>query len=237
MFDELALDLGVLFDRRDPRSLVFPDELCLEQVLALLTAPALSPLWQEDETVGWIYQYFNDPDERKKMRDPKQGGSAAPRNSYELAVRNQFFTPRYVVEFLTDNTLGRTWYEMTEGQTRLKEQCRYLVRRPNEMFLAPGEESGQGSVASDQLDHQSEQTTDRRPLTTEELLKQPVYIPHRPLKDPREIRLLDPACGSMHFGLYAFDLFEVIYEEYWLMENRGQWRWPVASRRTFLTDH
>ena len=35
----------------------------------------------------------------------------------------------------------------------------------------------------------------------------------RPRLDPREILLLDPACGSMHFGLYAFDLFEVIYRE------------------------
>ena len=52
-------------------------------------------------------------------------------------------------------------------------------------------------------------------LSQEELLKQPVHISHRPLKDPREIRLLDPACGSMHFGLYAFDLFETIYEEAW----------------------
>jgi hypothetical protein len=216
MFDELALDLGVLFDRRDPRWLIFPDEQCLEQVLALLTAPALSHLWQEDETIGWLYQYFNDPADRKKMREQ----SAAPRNSHELAVRNQFFTPRYVVEFLTDNTLGRIWYEMTQGQTRLKEQCRYLVRQPTEIFLAPGEESGQGSVASDQLDHQSEQTTDHRPLTTEELLKQPVHIPHRPLKDPRTLLMLDPACGSMHFGLYAFDLFEVIYDEAWELEEK-----------------
>ena len=42
--------------------------------------------------------------------------SSAPRNSRELAVRNQFFTPRYVVEFLTDNTLGRLWYEMTRAR-------------------------------------------------------------------------------------------------------------------------
>lgn len=206
MFDELALDLGVLFDRRDPRLLVFPDEQCLEQVLALLTAPGLSNLWQEDETIGWIYQYFNDPEERKKMRDPKQGGSAAPRNSYELAVRNQFFTPRYVVEFLTDNTLGRIWYEMTQGQTRLKEQCRYLVCRPNEIFLKPGESAPEHSKHDD--------------LSQEDLLRQPVHIAHRPLKDPREIRLLDPACGSMHFGLYAFDLFEVIYDEAWELEER-----------------
>ena len=47
----------------------------------------------------------------------------------------------------------------------------------------------------------------------EELLKLPVYIPHRPKKDPREIRILDPACGSGHFLLYCFDLLLVIYEE------------------------
>ena len=52
-------------------------------------------------------------------------------------------------------------------------------------------------------------------LSQELLLRQPVLIPHRPAKDPREIRLLDPACGSMHFGLYAFDLFETIYAEAW----------------------
>ena len=27
--------------------------------------------------------------------------------------------------------------------------------------------------------------------------------------------MIDPACGSMHFGLYAFDLFEVVYDEAW----------------------
>ena len=123
---------------------------------------------------------------KKSMRD----ASDAPRNSRELAVRNQFFTPRYVVEFLTDNTLGRTWYEMTKGETRLADQCRYLVRRPTEIFLSYGEEAPQ----------QPEQEG----LSQDELLKQPVYIQHRPFKDPREIRLLDPACGSMHFGLYAF---------------------------------
>lgn len=51
MFDELALDLGVLFDRCDPRSLVFPDEQCLEEVLALLTAPALSHLSFNSRTI------------------------------------------------------------------------------------------------------------------------------------------------------------------------------------------
>jgi len=198
MFDELALDLGVLFDRMTPQSAVFPSERCMEDVLAELNKPELTHLWTEDETIGWVYQYFNPPEERKAMRDASQ----APRNSRELAVRNQFFTPRYVVEFLTDNTLGRIWYEMRKGSTALREECRYLVRRPNEVFLGPGEKA-------------PAEKDDETDLSQEELLKRPVYIEHRPKKDPRDLRILDPACGSGHFLLYAFDLLGQIYEEAW----------------------
>jgi hypothetical protein len=81
------------------------------------------------------------------MRDAAKGGP--PRDSRELAVRNQFFTPRYVVEFLTDNTLGRLWYEMTQGQTRLTEQCHYLVRRPTEIFLKPDESAPESAAGSE----------------------------------------------------------------------------------------
>jgi hypothetical protein len=316
LFDELAVDLGVLFDRSSPQGLLFPREPVLLELLKLLNAPDLDALWTEDETIGWIYQYYNDPAERKKMRDE----SAAPRNSRELAVRNQFFTPRYVVEFLTDNTLGRIWYEMTRGKTQLIEQCRYMVRRPKEIFLGdpaqaedaifgkPEEryspnppvaaafqgnltgipeavgweprwisvaippdqfekitgEPYRGLYEDDRLsqviraacaDEESPLLNDiplfwaalskftlgdhsrgysakmwqkswqrfvyavksklAEKQSQEDLLKEPVFIPHRSLKDPREIRMLDPACGSMHFGLYAFDLFEVIYDEAW----------------------
>ncbi len=68
---------------------MFPREAALLQVLTLINHAEIEPLWQEDETIGWIYQYFNSKEERKAMRDASQ----APRNSRELAVRNQFFTP------------------------------------------------------------------------------------------------------------------------------------------------
>jgi hypothetical protein len=231
LFDEFAVDLPVLFDRFSPQWRLFPRETALLKLLELINDPEIEPLWVEDETIGWSYQYFNSKEERQAMR----AASQAPRNSRELAVRNQFFTPRYVVEFLTDNTLGRIWYEMTQGQTGLKDTCLYLVQRPNEIFLAEGEEAPT----------QAESGTD---LSQEELLKQPVYITHRPLKDPREIKMLDPACGSMHFGLYAFDLFEQIYAEAWDLEERigSQALWRLAdleplhqtysNREAFLQD-
>lgn len=201
IFDEFTLDLSVLFDRFSAQGRLFPSSPVLLELLALVNDEEVAPLWSEDETIGWIYQYFNSVAERKKMRDASQ----APRNSRELAVRNQFFTPRYVVEFLTDNTLGRIWYEMTQGQTGLVDSCEYLVRRPNEVFLSKGETAPEQSEQED--------------LNQEELLKQTVYIEHRALKDPRDIKMLDPACGSMHFGLYCFDLFEKIYSEAWDLES------------------
>ncbi len=315
--DEIGREVGVLFNRHDSASLLWPARRALEDVLAKLNEPGLSGVWRADETIGWTYQYYNDPVERRKMRDE----SAAPRNSRELAVRNQFFTPRYVVEFLTDNTLGRIWYEMTRGESVLRDRCRYLVRRPNEVFLGnlsvishldeaapwvralilagnfqelpedptlaelsdlglaidgyaeiarvgrtwddfvathytPLVESGVlpggrplelwcvlFAYQRDVLRHGHYSDSDRAsgnavlrvlwPALRKMLLDspagagadgvdahRPIFVPYRPLKDPRTIRLLDPACGSMHFGLYAFDLFRVIYEEAWDLEEK-----------------
>src|SRR4051794_4500136 len=168
LFDEIGQEVGVLFDRRDPSSLIWPRRQALNELLEVLNEPQLASVWANDETIGWVYQYFNSSEERKHMRDASQ----APRNSRELAVRNQFFTPRYVVRFLVDNTLARTWWQMRGGDTRLTEICEFLV-----------------------LDNADE--------------------PVREKKDPRDLKILDPACGSGHFLLYAFDVLEAIYEEAW----------------------
>jgi len=189
-------EIGVLFAHNDPANVVYPPQLVLDEVLALINSEKLASIWTEDETIGWVYQYFTPKELRDKARE-----SPAPRNSYELAFLNQFYTPRYVVEFLTDNTLGRTWYEMHEGDTVLKDYCRYLVRRPNEIFMRDGEEAPEMGDTSH--------------LPQEELLQQTVFIPYRAYKDPRRLKILDPACGSGHFLLYCFDLLTIIYEEAW----------------------
>lgn len=175
VFDELAQDLPGLFDRYSPQGRLFPREAALLQVLNLINDADIAPLWSEDETIGWIYQYFNSAEERKAMRKASQ----APRNSRELAVRNQFFTPRYVVEFLVDNTLGRLWFNAKGGASGLRDRCQYLLVKPDETPQAATK-----------------------------------------LRDPRTLKLLDPACGSMHFGLYAFDLFVEIYREAWAWEQQ-----------------
>jgi len=200
----LSDEIGVLFNPNDPANRLYPRQKTLDEVLDLLNNGNIKAeetelreswpkIWSQDETIGWVYQYFTP----KELRDQVRKESAAPRNSYELAFRNQFFTPRYVVEFLTDNTLGRIWYEMRKGNTNLKHQCRYMVRRPNEVFLEDGENQPKGTQGRDDL-------------TQEELFTLPIHIPHRSKKDPRELKILDPACGSGHFLLYCFDLLLTI---------------------------
>jgi hypothetical protein len=169
----LSDEIGALFSQEDLASGLFPPHRTLEAVLELLNEEALKSVWAEDETIGWIFQYFTP----KELREQVRRESAAPRNSYEMAFRNQFFTPRYVVEFLVDNALGRTWYEMRGGETALAEGCRYLAKEERDKEQGPKAE--------------------RR----------------RPKKDPRRIKVLDPACGSGHFLLYCFDLLQTIYEE------------------------
>lgn len=181
LFDELSTEVKVLFDRRSPASILWPKRATFETLLEILNAAELASVWGEDETIGWVYQYFNSRDERKAMRKE----SRAPRNGRDLAIRNQFFTPRYVVQFLTDNTLGRTWYEMRAGGTALKTQCLHLIN-PRSLMSDAG----------------------------------------RPKKDPRDLRVLDPSCGSGHFLLYVFDLLLTIYEESWHDAN------PISSETT-----
>ncbi len=193
IFDELSTEVKVLFDRRDPASVLWPTKLAFDDLLAILNHADLAGIWSEDETIGWVYQFFNSGEERRKMRDESQ----APRNSRELAIRNQFFTPSYVVQFLCDNTLGRIWHGMRGGDTRLSAVCEYLVHHVD----------GDAEVNS---------------------------ADGRAMKDPRDIRIIDPACGSGHFLLYCFLLLLIIYEEAWADEASPE---SGATGRTLRADY
>lgn len=101
--DELGATVPLLFDRRLPVSAFVPSRTCVDRALELLNDPSVADVWAEPEALGWAYQFFNGDD----VREMREVSSQAPRTSRELAVRNQFFTPRYIVEWLVQNTLGR----------------------------------------------------------------------------------------------------------------------------------
>lgn len=152
--DELAADIPSLFDPRNPLLDLAMSEAVLSQVVEQAQAIP-TEVWAAPDALGWAYQFFNTGDERKEMRE----ASAAPRNSRELAVRNQFFTPSYVVEFLVQNGLGA---HLASGFPELVDELPLLVDVPTE----------------------------------------------RAEVDLKRVSALDPACGSGHFLLGAYDVLE-----------------------------
>ena len=105
--DELGATVPLLFDRRLPTSAFVPSRARVDDALAIINNADVAEAWGDPEALGWAYQFFNREGERQEMR----AASSAPRNSRELAVRNQFFTPGYVVDWLVQNTLGRRLHE------------------------------------------------------------------------------------------------------------------------------
>lgn len=170
MLEEVATTIPALRERSGKFDTLRASEGAVLELIGEMDALP-DDIWRSDETLGWIFQYFTPEERRKKARK----ASAAPRNSDELAFRNQFFTPDYVVRFLVQNTLGRLWLEMYP-ETALKEKWAYLV----EEGLEP-----------------------------------------RDYKDPREFRVIDPACGSGHFLLYSFEVLHDIYHEVYAHPERG----------------
>jgi hypothetical protein len=189
--------IGVLFDPDSESSVVWPRHNALRQAIQMINdLPA--EIWAEDEIVGWVYQFYN---AEEKVRIRKRG---KPRLPAEVAVINQFFTPRWVVKFLVDNTLGRLWLEMHPDSERVRTKCDYLVPEP----LAGEDSSGVKRQTSFTLDPDSP-------------INNPAATPRRAPKPVTEIRLIDPACGTMHFGHYAFEVFQEMYLE---SLERG---WPI----------
>jgi len=133
--DELAHDVPRLFDPRNPLLALRPPPSIIDDLVGLLSADDMGvpsdhgPAWAAPDTFGWTYQFFNSDEERGEMRrlHPQ------PADSWELAVRNQFFTPDYVVDFLVHNSLGRRLVEA--GVHELVEELDYLIDPPTE----PGE--------------------------------------------------------------------------------------------------
>ncbi|MBM4467395.1 MAG: hypothetical protein FJ014_17875, partial [Chloroflexi bacterium] len=162
--------------------------------------PPTSSLWAEDEIIGWIYQFYN-AEHKEAIR--KRG---KPRRPAEVAVINQFFTPRWIVKFLVDNTLGRLWLEMHPNSERVRAKCDYLVPEP-----LPANES------------EIENRQSKIALDPDSPINNPHAPPRREPKPVTEIRLIDPACGTMHFGHYAFEVFQEMYLD---SLDHG---WPIAD--------
>ncbi len=115
----------VLFDPDSEYAALLPQQATLQRVLDALNNTATIPTdtWAQDETLGWIYQYFN-ADEKDRIFASKKKIAAE-----EIIPVTQLYTERYMVDYLLQNTLGTLWTEL-HPDTRLRQGWPYYVTPP-----------------------------------------------------------------------------------------------------------
>ena len=106
LYDELAIELPGLFGTVGVTKLVPIPAVTLRAVIEALDAPELVSAWRDDTTLGWVYQYWNDPEREALDAKLNGGGKVEP---HEIASKTQMFTERYMVEWLLQNSLGQQW--------------------------------------------------------------------------------------------------------------------------------
>ncbi|MGL4318233.1 MAG: BREX-1 system adenine-specific DNA-methyltransferase PglX [Pseudomonas sp.] len=105
--------------------------------------------------------------------------------SEDIPAATQLFTPNWIVQYLVQNSLGRLWLMANPGSS-LKEKMPY--------YIEPAEQTP-GVLA--QLDA---------------LIKVRMDVDGGTL-NPESLTVLDPACGSGHILVEAYNLLRAIYEE------------------------
>ena len=74
-----------------------------------LSAEDRQGLWRDDTLLGWVYQFWNDPEREALDEKIRNGGKI---ENHEIAAKTQLFTDRDMVEWLLQNSLGQIWLEM-----------------------------------------------------------------------------------------------------------------------------
>ncbi|WP_295437695.1 Eco57I restriction-modification methylase domain-containing protein [uncultured Thiodictyon sp.] len=201
-FRHITQDIRVLFDPDHEYACLWPTHASLVNILKTINEDLPEDAYRAQDFLGWVYQFFN-REEKKRVRDENKG---TPRSSYELAVINQFYTPSWVVKVLVDNTLGRLWLQMHPDSA-------LAATAPPPL---PDERTSDVPVADYLVPRTGERIRYQR-LTDDGQVET--------FKRARDIALLDPACGTMHFGQYAFGLFHRMYLDE--IEHAGQPGWPA----------
>lgn len=166
--------LPFLFEQiQDYTELLLPDFLLdAESVIKVLVQnDELTNSFDEIEVIGWLYQYYI-AEEKDRVFAQK-----SKYKKEEIPFATQLFTPKWIVQYMVQNSLGRYWTEAHREDEDLISNWEYFIKHEEEDFHE--------KIA---------------PYVNKELRVE-------------DIKLLDPAMGSGHILVYAFEIFHQIYEK------------------------
>lgn len=120
-----------LFERiNDYTELLLPDDLTSELSIIQDIRDGMSiEDCAEVEVIGWLYQFYIS-EKKDELINAKKVYKAD-----EIAPVTQLFTPKWIVEYMVDNTLGQYWKEARPNTNILKSLQFYI--KPNNPELIP----------------------------------------------------------------------------------------------------
>ncbi|MWV39599.1 BREX-5 system adenine-specific DNA-methyltransferase PglX [Natrialba sp. INN-245] len=185
---ELTDEIEILFDPESPYSIIKPDVEIFEELCRKLD-DIPDEVWRADDVLGWVYEYYN----ASKLDELRRKGDREGLDPEDVPPANQFYTPHWVVRMLTDNSLTKMYLE-SKGE---------LLSTIDEQQDLSTEDRKFRAVSPDETPSLADFSTFLVPAEDEG--EAPDF------EEPKEIRVIDPACGSGHFLLYAFDVLERIW--------------------------
>jgi hypothetical protein len=135
-FDELGQTLP-LYSKSYPYALL-PDAVSLNDIVDAFNAVEKDDqinnahkegIWQSDDVLGWMYESYNN----KKKQAHKDSKAKTEYN--KVSLQSQVYTPRWVVQFLVDNSLGKMYLEMYP-QSEIKQRFK-IANAPTTQTRTP----------------------------------------------------------------------------------------------------
>lgn len=227
--EELAEDLPGLFGSAGIADLIPIPAATLRYAVDELNQEDLQSCWGDDMSLGWIYQYWNDPERERLDAKINDGGKIEP---HEIASKTQMFTERYMVDWMLQNSLGLMWFTLCKKNGWAPEvQTNGTLQRLEERRIDWRAKRATGEVSLSAL----------MPLETEEERRWAYFLPEQEIPEEavelapdsvRKWKILDPAVGSGHFLVVSLGLLLALFQEE--ARQRGQQDAPEWRERAIV---
>jgi hypothetical protein len=124
-----------MFERiSDYTELLLPDDLLSDySIVADIRNGMSDEDCQQEELIGWLYQFY--------IADKKDDVFEGLKKNIKITAENipaatQLFTPRWIVRYMVENTLGKLWLTL-KPNSKLRQFMPYYIEAPEGNAPAP----------------------------------------------------------------------------------------------------
>lgn len=118
--------LPFLFERiNDYTELLLPDDLTSQFSIVYDVVQGMTEAdCQEVEIIGWLYQFYI------SEKKDEVFASKSKVKKEDIPAATQLFTPRWIVEYMVQNTVGKLWLQ-NKPNSKLREHMPYFIESPS----------------------------------------------------------------------------------------------------------